>query len=718
MSTSKLQDIESRVKRAWHEEGVHAFDPDADGAPYFVLMPVPNVTGSLHIGHALNLLLQDAVVRYRRSRGCNVFFPPGTDHAGLMGQAAAEKHLVSTGASRMSLGKEAFQRFMYQWSKDHEELLIGQMKELGLAANWDQCWFTHDAERDRVVHETFVKLHERGYVYRDTAVVNWCPECRTCLADMELSLSETKETEHHIELTTSKNQKCTLVTLKLELLLGCVAVGVPASHPDVDALAGTEVMLPVIGRAVPVIIVPARGTEREAVFDSNLTIIAPAYNADHFDRAREHGFSVLPIYGEDGRISAAADQFGGAAVDVVRTTILAKLNASGVLRKTVPFGQGEARHNTCGTLVRPLPKRQWYIKLGAMEPAARKAVDDGRVRFNHDFWKGGHVAWLDQVSTQARIKRERWWEGACVAVAQGYSSNKDWVISRQNWWGQTIPAWDCGACGATNVAMHRPEACRSCGAADLEQDPDVLDVWFSCALWPISVTPWHDRDHFSDMSVLGHDIFYFWIASANMIALELHGKPAFIDTFTHGLICDEKGRKMSKSLGNVVPLQEILQGSGAEVTRSVVFSLMEGHNGDEWLALSPQDVARAEERVSVMLDILSGSQVDERALSLESALHSLESKLIELMDAHLVAEAYALVVSFVSREVAAVRSLRSRDLRHLLTLMHPFHPLISEHFYRERCNSAVPLLRARIGSNQAPRPEPALGANAECSLAG
>lgn len=675
------------------------FDPRAEGQPCFILMPVPNITGNLHIGHGINLILQDLLSRYKRMEGHNVFFPPGADHAGIMGQYTAEKRLNEMGTSRAKLGRVEFNKFMRSESERHLKSLIGEMRKLGLKAEWSHIWFTHDEKRDAYVEEVFLKLYERGLVYREESVVNWCPHCGSCVSDMELNLAETMEKVYRVSLDVASAGRVSLIFVQPELLLGAVAVGITNQHPRFAELIGKIVRLPLTGKPVKVIEVAPR---LNSLFDAELRLVVPTYNFDDFKLAQANDLPIRNIYDNDGCVELKGAHH---TIEDVRCLIVTELEKHDGYGFT-EFGQGRAYHALCGTLVLPMVKSQWYMRMHKMEPKARELLESGRLRFSGESWRKGHTDVLDNIRTSILPEKQKWWEGACVGVAQGYSSNKDWVISRQNWWGQPLPILHCKDCGhAMPMRSDSDQRCDICNSTKLVPDQDVLDVWFSCAIWPISVNPFSLKGVFSDVAVMGQDIFYFWVASANMICMELYGQPAFKNMLVHGLLCDSNGKKMSKSLGNVISMQDILDKYGAETLRAFVYGVMKGNADSQWLLVGKDDIKvahrTAEEVLSLLLSKADGALVKGSAneqADTSGQIEALRNQVSTYMAELHSGEAYEAVLAFLrSGDYTGAHFSRDQFFE-LLKIIHPFHPFITNHLYTTALGGKSCLSDLRRGS--------------------
>lgn len=657
------------------------FDPQATGDPCFILMPVPNITGNLHIGHGINLILQDLLCRQKNIEGYNVYFPPGTDHAGLMGQYTAEKRLQESGRTRQEIGRDAFNKFMASESERHTGNLIGEMQELGIKADWSHIWFTHDKQRDDYVKQVFIELFERGLVYREQSVVNWCPRCGSCVADMELKFSETQEKIYRVSLALPQARKADLIFVQPELLLGAVGVGITNQHPRYSELLGKLVKLPLTGEELRIIEVDCRNNP---AFDNELRLIVPSYNFDDFELAKSKSLPIKNLYDDSGHVEYKGKLY---SIEQARSLIVSELTTQDGFGST-EFGQGRAYHALCGTMVLPMAKNQWYMRMHKMEPKAAELLQNRKLFFSAKSWESGHADVLANIRSSVLPEHQKWWEGACVGVAQGYSSNKDWVISRQNWWGQPLPVLHCQDCGRIIPIKDSDNTrCDVCNSHNVVPDQDVLDVWFSCAIWPISVNPFGLKGVFADMAVMGQDIFYFWVASANMISMELYGQPAFKNMLVHGLLCDTNGKKMSKSLGNVISLQDILNEYGAETLRSFVYAIMDNNADAQWLRAGADDIKAANktaEEVYLALDAKAKALGDADAghVSLSQSLESLKEKISAHLEKMHSGEAYREVLKFIRSPEFNRKRFTHQQYFHFLKTIHPFHPFITNYFYK------------------------------------
>jgi len=550
--------IERETYAFWTERGLFRADPDRPGEPYTIVIPPPNVTAELHMGHALNNTLQDVFVRYRRMSGRNTLWLPGTDHAGIATQNVVERELAAEGLHRRDLGREEFVERVWQWREQYGSRIINQLKRLGCSCDWDRERFTMDEGLSRAVLETFIRLHEKGLIYRGKYIVNWCPRCRTALSDIEV---EYEEHEGHLwyirySLKGEPERGLTVATTRPETMLGDTAVAV---HPDDERYAhliGRTLELPVLGRELPV--VADEWVDRS--FGTGAVKVTPAHDANDFNIARRHDLPDVVVIDEDGRMTLqAGEQYEGMDRFECREALVEDLRARGHLERIEPHRHSVGHCYRCHSVVEPYLSDQWYVKVKPLARKAAEAARDGRVGFHPARWKAFYLSWLDEA--------------------------RDWCISRQIWWGHRLPVYYCEACGEPAIARERPAGCPACGASELRQDEDVLDTWFSSALWPFSTLGWPDQtaelDRYYPTSTLVTDrgIIYFWVARMVMMGLEFMGEVPFTDVYINGTVLDEQGRKMSKSLGNGIDPVELIEQYGADAVRfSLVMLATEGQD--------------------------------------------------------------------------------------------------------------------------------------------
>ncbi|HEY3491023.1 MAG TPA: valine--tRNA ligase [Candidatus Deferrimicrobiaceae bacterium] len=555
---------EERWYPYWTSLGLFHADPAKEGKPYTIVIPPPNVTGSLHMGHGLNITLQDVLVRYHMMQGDNTLWLPGTDHAGIATQNVVEKLLAKEGKSRQDVGREAFIERVWQWKAESGGTIIKQLKRLGAACDWDRERFTMDAGLSRAVREAFVRLYKKGLIYRGNYIINWCPRCHTALSDLEVTFVETKGTLYHIRYPEfGGNGYVVVATTRPETMLGDTGVAV---HPKDERYAGrigTTLRLPLANRPIPLL--ADEMVDRE--FGTGAVKITPAHDANDFEVARRHELPSVRVIDESGKMTAEAGEFAGMDRFACRDTVVETLRMQGLLEKEEPYLHNVGHCYRCNTVVEPYESLQWFVKTKPLAEPAMAAVRSGETRIVPAQWEKTYFEWMENI--------------------------RDWCISRQIWWGHRIPAWHCNKCGAVIVEMEDPTACPQCGTADIRQEDDVLDTWFSSSLWPFSTLGWpektaeYDRYYPTSTLVTGFDILFFWVARMMMMGIEFTGKAPFADVVIHALVRDAKGEKMSKTRGNVIDPLEVIDRFGTDAFRFTLVAL----------AAQGRDIRMSDERV-------------------------------------------------------------------------------------------------------------------------
>ncbi len=533
----EFDEVEERWYRRWLEHKTFAATMEEGRESFSIVIPPPNVTGVLHIGHALNNTLQDILVRYHRMKGDNTMWVPGTDHAGIATQNVVERQLASENLSRHDLGREKFIERVWQWRREKGGTIISQLKRMGASCDWDRERFTMDEGLSRAVREVFVRLYEDGLIYKGDYIVNWCPRCHTALADDEVEHDPTDGKLYHIRYPYADGSGHVVVaTTRPETMLGDTAVAV---HPDDGRyrdLKDIGIRLPLTGRVIPVVY--DHHVQRE--FGTGALKVTPAHDRDDYEIGLRHDLERIKVMDDHGVMNEAAGPYAGLDRFECRERIVADLEEQGFLERIEAYQHAVGKCYRCGTVVEPTTSRQWFVSVRPLADKAVAAVREGRIRIFPNTWYNTFYAWMENI--------------------------RDWCISRQIWWGHRIPAWTCRDCGELTVAVTDPDRCARCGSRNIVQEEDVLDTWFSSALWPFSTLGWPEKTRelalFYPTSVLitSFDILFFWVARMMMMGLHIMEEVPFRDVYLHALVRDKHGKKMSKSTGNVIdPLDMIAQ---------------------------------------------------------------------------------------------------------------------------------------------------------------
>lgn len=542
--------LEEKWYRWWIEQGLFHGDAARGGKPYCVVIPPPNVTGILHMGHALNNTIQDVLVRWKRMQGFNVSWVPGVDHAGIATQNVVEKSLKKEGKTRDDLGREKFVERVWQWKEQYGATIINQLKKLGSSCDWERERFTMDAGLSNAVAEVFVRLYDKKLIYRGKYIINWCPRCRTALSDEESEHEDLGGKLYHIRyplVASKKKEYLVVATTRPETLLGDTAVAVNPRDERYSQLVGQKLRLPVLNREIPII----ADDFVDPKFGTGAVKVTPAHDPNDFMMGQRHNLAQIDVMNDDGTMNAEAGPYAGMDRFACREDILEDLKDAGLVEKIEDHDHAVGHCYRCHTMVEPRLSPQWFVKMKPLAEPAAAAVRDGRIRFVPERWNKVYLDWMDKI--------------------------RDWCISRQIWWGHRIPVFYCDGCSHEWAAKGKPEKCPKCGSATFRQDEDVLDTWFSSWLWPFSVFGWPEKG--ADLAffyptrtlVTASEIIFFWVARMIMSGFEFMGDIPFSEVYIHGTVRDDSGVKMSKSLGNSIDPLDIINNFSADALR---FSLM------------------------------------------------------------------------------------------------------------------------------------------------
>ena len=549
------QEVESQVYEAWEKNGCfRGGHRDPDRKPFTIVMPPPNVTGQLHMGHAMDSTLQDILIRFKRMQGYAALWVPGTDHAGIATQIKVEEDLrVNEGLTRYDLGREKFLERVWQWKEKYGNRIVQQQKKLGVSCDWDRARFTMDEGCSKAVRETFCELYEKGLIYKGSRIINWCPHCVTALSDAEVEYVDKPGSFWHIRypIAGEEGRYVIVATTRPETMLGDTGVAV---HPDDERykdIVGKKCILPLVGREMPIV----ADAYVDMEFGTGCVKMTPAHDPNDFEVGLRHNLETIRVLDDNGKVVEGYGKYSGMDRYEARKAIVADLEEQGYLVKVEPHQHNVGTCYRCHSDVEPIISAQWFVKMQPLAQEALRVVNEGEVKFVPDRFAKTYTNWMENVH--------------------------DWCISRQLWWGHQIPVWYCADCGHMTVSRTDPDCCEKCGSKHIERDPDVLDTWFSSALWPFSTLGWpeetEDYKYFypTDVLVTGYDIIFFWVARMIFSGCEHTGKPPFHTVFIHGLVRDDKGRKMSKSLGNGIDPLEIADKYGADALR---FNLVTGNS--------------------------------------------------------------------------------------------------------------------------------------------
>ena len=545
-------EVEDRIYRFWLDGGYFHAEVNPEKKPYTIVIPPPNITGQLHMGHALDNTLQDILIRWRRMQGYEALWMPGTDHASIATEAKIVEAMAKEGLKKEDVGRDGFLERAWAWRKTYGSRIIEQLKKMGSSCDWERERFTLDEGCSKAVREVFVRLYEKGLIYRGERIINWCPHCRTSISDAEVEFEEKDAAFYHLRYPLADGSGCLeLATTRPETMLGDTAVAV---HPDDEryaAYVGKNVILPLVNKEIPVV----ADSYVEMDFGTGVVKITPAHDPNDFEVGLRHGLPVVTVTDEGGVMNELAGKYQGMTIMECRKAIVKDLQEQGYLVKIEPMKHNVGTCYRCGTVIEPRVSTQWFVKMKPLAGPAIDAVKNGETKFVPERFEKVYYHWMENI--------------------------RDWCISRQLWWGHRIPAWYCEDCGEMIVSRQDPSVCPKCGGAHLHQDEDTLDTWFSSALWPFSTLGWPDKtpelEYFypTDTLVTGYDIIFFWVARMIFSGIEQMGQAPFHTVFIHGLVRDAQGRKMSKSLGNGIDPLEVIGQYGADALR---FTLATGNS--------------------------------------------------------------------------------------------------------------------------------------------
>ena len=537
--------LEDRIYQKWLDNKYFHAEVNKDKKPFTIVMPPPNVTGQLHMGHALDETMQDILIRFKRMQGYEALWQPGTDHAAIATEVKVIEKLKEQGIDKNEIGREEFLKHAWAWKEEYGGKIINQLKKLGASADWDRERFTMDEGCSKAVQEVFIKLYEKGYIYKGSRIINWCPVCQTSISDAEVEHEDQDGFFWHINypVVGEEGQFVEIATTRPETLLGDTAVAVNPDDERYKHLIGKMLKLPLTDREIPVI--ADEYVDKE--FGTGCVKITPAHDPNDFEVGKRHNLEEINIMNDDATINELGGKYAGMGRYEARKAMVEDLKEQGLLVKVVPHSHSVGTHDRCGTTVEPMIKPQWFVRMKEMAQAAIDTLKEGNLTFVPERFDKIYLHWLENI--------------------------RDWCISRQLWWGHRIPAYYCDECGETIVAREMPEKCPKCGCTHFHQDEDTLDTWFSSALWPFSTLGWPDKtpemEYFypTDVLVTGYDIIFFWVIRMVFSGLEQTGKTPFHHVLIHGLVRDSQGRKMSKSLGNGIDPLEVIDKYGADALR-------------------------------------------------------------------------------------------------------------------------------------------------------
>lgn len=689
--------IEDRLYKKWEDNKYFHAKVDYNKKPFTIVMPPPNITGQLHMGHALDNTMQDILIRYKRMQGYSALWQPGTDHAAIATEVKVINSLKEKGIEKADLTRDEFLKYAWEWKEEYGGRIVNQLKKLGSSADWDRERFTMDEGCSEAVKEVFLRLYEKGYIYKGSRIINWCPVCKTSISDAEVEHVEQAGHFWHIKypIIGEEGRFVEIATTRPETMLGDTAVAVNPADERYTDLIGKKLLLPIVNREIPVI--ADEYVDKE--FGTGCVKITPAHDPNDFEVGRRHNLEEINVLNDDATINANGGIYEGMDRYEARRAIVAKLDEMGLLVRVEDHVHNVGTHDRCKTTVEPMVKPQWFVKMDEMAKPAIEALKSGRLKFVPESFGKTYLHWLEGI--------------------------RDWCISRQLWWGHRIPAYYCEECGEMVVAAEMPEKCPKCGCTHMKQDEDTLDTWFSSALWPFSTLGWPNKteelDYFypTDVLVTGYDIIFFWVIRMVFSALEQTGTEPFHTVLIHGLVRDSLGRKMSKSLGNGIDPLAVVDKYGADALRLTLITGNAPGNDMRfyWERVeSSRNFANKVWNASRFIMMNLGDEqpyepADDQLLPVDkwilSKVNTLAKDVTENMDRYELGIAVQKVYDFIWEEfcdwyieIAKVRLYNKENdpeaansalwtlktvLTNALKMLHPFMPFISEEIYCTLC---------------------------------
>ena len=694
---------EDSIYQFWMDHGCFDAQVDKDKRPYSIVMPPPNVTGQLHMGHAFDVALQDAIIRQKRMQGYEALWMPGMDHAGIATQIKVEEYLrENEHKTRYDLGREEFLKRVWQWKEQYGGRILDQQKKLGASPDWRRSRFTMDEGCSKAVREAFDNLYKKGLIYRGSRIINWCPHCATALSDTEVEYSEQAGHLWHIKYPVKETgEEIIIATTRPETILGDTGIAVNPEDERYTHLVGKHAILPLVGREIPIF----ADSYVEKDFGTGCVKVTPCHDPNDFEMGQRHGLEEILILDNDAKINENGGKYQGLDRYEARKAILADLEACGALVKTGEYSHNVGACYRCGTTVEPVTSAQWFVKMEPLAKEAIRVVKEGRIKFVPERFTKIYMNWMENVH--------------------------DWCISRQLWWGHRIPAWYCDECGHITVAKEDPSCCEHCGSTHIHQEEDVLDTWFSSGLWPFSTMGWPEQTpelayfYPTDVLVTGYDIIFFWVARMVCMAMAEMGEVPFKTVYIHGLVRDGQGRKMSKSLGNGIDPIEIIDQYGADALR---FTLYTGNSPGNDTRFSEEKVEASRNFCNKIWNasryVLMNLDIEEEGLPqhltvddkwILSRYNDLVKEVTENMDRYELGIAAEKLYSFIwdtycdwyieltkprlqNKEDQAAREGAQRVLSYVLSgtmqLLHPFMPFLTETIWQALPHQGDSIMRS------------------------